>query len=585
MKKLLAVLLALFGVCLVTSCDEDKPVEPTPPVDTDDANKPTEKEEYTVKFNSNGGSQVADVKSDKTTGKVTKPTDPLKSFYTFDGWYKEEACTTKFDFNAEVTADTTLYAKWTLIEDSMSYADFMALEAGDDAIIEGYIAAKQSWWADKATMYLTTDTAGEGYFLYNFACTKEEYDNTYKIGTKIQVYGALATYAGELEITGESINYDLTNVITDAPKMPNTIIDVTSSVKSEDLLGIQNSRFTATLKVKEYTTTDQNTGIAESKVYGYQGDAPTEDLYLILVDASGNELACCVEQYLTSSYADVKAVLDTLAIGDMVEIEGFMYWWNGANPHITSIKKADNDITYETFMSTLDGEEVEVAGLLIGKTSWSNGKTNLYLAGLQATQDFTSGEGYYVYEYECTEAEYDALVCNEAYLKVKGTKASYAGMQEIIDATIEKITPPEGYQTNPLGINIPDDEFDSIMISEINENNMSAIFMAYLTVAEYKTTDKNTTVAESKAYGYKGDTPTDDLYLTLVDENGNELNCCVEAYVDYDAIVGQTGAKNVLYERISNLKVGDEIQVMGFMYWWNGPNPHIISVLLGSDIK
>ncbi|MGE7114846.1 InlB B-repeat-containing protein [Lysinibacillus sp. NPDC047702] len=69
---------------------------------------------YGVTFNTNGGSVVA---SDSViyNEKVTKPTVPSKAGYTFAGWFKESALTTEWDFAIDViTADTTLYAKWTV---------------------------------------------------------------------------------------------------------------------------------------------------------------------------------------------------------------------------------------------------------------------------------------------------------------------------------------------------------------------------------------------------------------------------------------------------------------------------------------
>jgi len=45
---------------------------------------------------------------------VTEPTAPTKTGYTFGGWYKESGCTNAWDFGSDtVTADVTLYAKWT----------------------------------------------------------------------------------------------------------------------------------------------------------------------------------------------------------------------------------------------------------------------------------------------------------------------------------------------------------------------------------------------------------------------------------------------------------------------------------------
>lgn len=70
-------------------------------------------ESWTVAFNSNGGS-ACDTKFVATAdGKLVKPADPTRDGCTFGGWYTDEACTQAYDFSTPVTADLTLYAKWT----------------------------------------------------------------------------------------------------------------------------------------------------------------------------------------------------------------------------------------------------------------------------------------------------------------------------------------------------------------------------------------------------------------------------------------------------------------------------------------
>lgn len=44
--------------------------------------------------------------------KVKCPADPVREGYTFTGWYTDEAHTTEFDFDTEIVANITLYAKW-----------------------------------------------------------------------------------------------------------------------------------------------------------------------------------------------------------------------------------------------------------------------------------------------------------------------------------------------------------------------------------------------------------------------------------------------------------------------------------------
>ena len=77
--------------------------------------------EYTVTFDSNGGTTVASVKV-KEGETVTKPEDPKRDGYTFGGWYLDEK---EYDFKSKVTKDITLKAHWNaygiiLSTDSMS---------------------------------------------------------------------------------------------------------------------------------------------------------------------------------------------------------------------------------------------------------------------------------------------------------------------------------------------------------------------------------------------------------------------------------------------------------------------------------
>ena len=43
---------------------------------------------------------------------AVKPADPTREHYTFGGWYTEDAYTTQWDFDANVTGNLDLYAKW-----------------------------------------------------------------------------------------------------------------------------------------------------------------------------------------------------------------------------------------------------------------------------------------------------------------------------------------------------------------------------------------------------------------------------------------------------------------------------------------
>ena len=67
---------------------------------------------FTVTFNSNGGTAVP-AQTVKAGEKAVKPANPTKSGFTFSGWYSDATLTTQYNFNSAVTANITLYAKWT----------------------------------------------------------------------------------------------------------------------------------------------------------------------------------------------------------------------------------------------------------------------------------------------------------------------------------------------------------------------------------------------------------------------------------------------------------------------------------------
>ena len=69
--------------------------------------------QYTITFDTDGGSEVASITQDYGTT-IAKPTDPTKTGYTFAGWYTDAACTNAWNFGSNMLADhdMTLYARW-----------------------------------------------------------------------------------------------------------------------------------------------------------------------------------------------------------------------------------------------------------------------------------------------------------------------------------------------------------------------------------------------------------------------------------------------------------------------------------------
>lgn len=70
-------------------------------------------ETYTVTFNVGDHGTAPTAQTVENGGKATKPENPTAKGWRFDGWYTDERYTARYDFDKAVTANTTLYAKWT----------------------------------------------------------------------------------------------------------------------------------------------------------------------------------------------------------------------------------------------------------------------------------------------------------------------------------------------------------------------------------------------------------------------------------------------------------------------------------------
>ncbi|MBN2883747.1 MAG: InlB B-repeat-containing protein [Clostridia bacterium] len=79
-------------------------------------------EQYSVTFESNGGSTIASLDV-KPGNLVPEPDDPVKEGYEFLGWYKEDNTDSIWVFDTDVmpSANLTLYAQWNAIDYTVTY--------------------------------------------------------------------------------------------------------------------------------------------------------------------------------------------------------------------------------------------------------------------------------------------------------------------------------------------------------------------------------------------------------------------------------------------------------------------------------
>ena len=126
---------------------------------------------YTVTFETSGGRAVDPVTVDAGST-VTKPADPTKSGYTFGGWYKDSTLQTPWDFaNDTVTADTTLYAKWTANPPAPSYDNSDPTYAVSAPAAENGKIAVSPRYAERGERVTITVKPDSGYRLDDLTVT------------------------------------------------------------------------------------------------------------------------------------------------------------------------------------------------------------------------------------------------------------------------------------------------------------------------------------------------------------------------------------------------------------------------------
>lgn len=213
-------------------------------------------------------------------------------------------------------------------EGVMTYDQYVAAALDTEVVIETYVQAKQSWWDNKATVY--TQDADGAYFIYNMACSEEDYAKL-TTGTKIKVTGFKSEWSGEVEITDATFEILDGNYVAKA-------LDVTSLLGSDDLIKHQNEF--VSFKGMTVEASKDADGNDVAFLYNYDGSGQDgSDLYFN-VSLDGKTYTFTVESYLCDNTTEVYSAVKALNIGDKIDMEGFLYWYNGVNPHITSVTAA-----------------------------------------------------------------------------------------------------------------------------------------------------------------------------------------------------------------------------------------------------
>lgn len=246
----------------------------------------------------------------------------LTMVLAFAGCAKTEAPAETTAAPVETTAapvETTAAAETQAAETAvMTHEEYTAADMDSAVCIETYVQGHQSWWDNKITVYCQSPDGA--YFLYELACSEEDAAKLVP-GTKIRVNGFKGEWAGEVEVMDGTFEF-----VEDGDTYVAEALDVTDLLGTDALIDHQN----------EFVSF---TGMTVESIE-YKNGEPGDDIYITL-SVNGASYSFCVEVYLTGTDSDVYATVGELEAGDVVNVEGFLYWYEGVNPHITAISVAE----------------------------------------------------------------------------------------------------------------------------------------------------------------------------------------------------------------------------------------------------
>ena len=213
----------------------------------------------------------------------------------------------------------------------MSYADYAAAELETEVTIEAYVQATQSWWEDQITVY-AADADG-AYFIYNMKCAEADAEKLVP-GAKIRVTGFKTEWSGEVEIADGTFEFVEADPFIAEP------VDVTELLGKDELIEKMNQAVSfkgMTVEASKIEGDDNEYAF----LFNWDGSGEEgNDLYFN-VSKDGVTYTFTVESYLCGPETEVYQAVEALNVGDVIDLEGFLYWYNGANPHITAVAAAE----------------------------------------------------------------------------------------------------------------------------------------------------------------------------------------------------------------------------------------------------
>lgn len=219
-----------------------------------------------------------------------------------------------------------------------------------------------------------------------------------------------------------------------------------------------------------------------------------------------------------------------------------------------SVEESKEEIkltTYAEFVAAEVQSEVIVETYVQAKEGWWADKCTVYTQNEEGA--------YLLYELPCTEEEAAKLVPGTK-IRVKGFKGEYSGQIEIVEATFEILEGNYIAEATDVTALMGKDEL-------IDKMTQLVTFKGVEIVAS-KDADGNDVAFLYKWNGSGNE--GDDIYFNISDGE--------TVYNGFNVRVYLSGNDSDVYKAAQALKVGDKVDITGYLYWYEGPQARIINI-------
>lgn len=213
----------------------------------------------------------------------------------------------------------------------MTHAEYVAAAQDEAVEIEAYVQSTESWYNNAIKIY-AQDKTGGSYFGYDIPCTEEQAAKLVP-GTKINIKGYKAYWDGMPEIAAKDAVLTILEGDDTYVAPATDLTDMLGKIELLDKVGLLGAF----------------KGMTIASI-SYKNNEPGDDIY-VDVTLGENTYSFCVERWQVGPDTETYKAFADLKVGDKVDIEGFVYWWDadvvgvpsenamGINTHITKITK------------------------------------------------------------------------------------------------------------------------------------------------------------------------------------------------------------------------------------------------------